>query len=419
MELIVVSFLSFVIWTCVVLKRDGIAASSFILLLYTGSYLAALLLIHYYNVSFDRQINYGLSQLYLFIALFISILPITSIRESKVKSIIVPSFKYLDLFAAGTTTLSLFSLFYFAPSAYKVITLDSSQIAYMRNLVAEGNNPFINQTIFNTIAGVSANFYFIQIVLFYIYLIKNQSLSWKLYVIFFSSLSYVIHVFAYVGRDGVVFWLLSFILVSLFFLPSLNSTIKSRIKKLLINTSMPIIVVFAIITFGRFIYGNADEQPFRTLFDYFGQGPINFAKSYTLNLPPLGGYMNFPLFVSQYDVDIANQNAAIMQQYGVSNTVFSTYVGSLLADFGRIGTLLFLASVSFILYIYSLSNKRCWSFSFMLIYYLYVNVISQGIFYFRQSNNAGNLVIITVVILAVCFSIIPKQRILINQSIKK
>ena len=393
-------------------KRRGLSISSLMWIWYAIMYAASILLVSFY----DRDIPSGFGvYIYMAVVLFILLIPFCSINDNNVKTLILPSEKWLNLSIVIFTIGSLLAVCYYIPSAIKVLSVDMAEIERTRAIIGStGENPFIQRSLTNTIASIFSTFFMLQIVFFFITIIKEGRLSWRSILILVSSTSYIFLVLSFMGRDGFVFWGLSFFFLYVFFSKFIDSRVKRKIKRLFIIIMSFSAVVFLIITIGRFLY-SSDSDFLYPFVSYMGQGPINFPELFTVNIIPTGGSGIFSLIVGDADNMISNHNQIIYYQHDISTSIFRTIVGSLYQNFGLYGTIVF-AIISCVLILCAApKNKRQWDFSFIIIYILYVMIMYQGVFYYKLYDNASNLYVVLSFFMAIVYKLLPKQKISIQK----
>lgn len=402
--------------TYMMYKRKGMASSVFLLMLYTFSAATALGLValDFYGTNPKIQ-DYDSGSLFLMVALFLFLYPFYDVNDGYIKCICIPDRRVLDVFATILTVLSLFSVIYFIPIAAEMMFVDVDEVYDLRVAVARGENPFITPTIYNTIAGTAATFYSVQQLLFFIYIIREHRRSyvkWFNWLILLSSFSYPVFVLAYMGRDGVVFWIITFISMLLLFKNFIHEDLAMKIKKAALYIMLPFALVLVFITVGRFVVSGPEggHGLLYSIFNYFGQGPVNFAEIYYTDIRAMGFGKNvLPLFFGDQQVDLRYQ----LNQYGLVPWVFKTFVYNIYSDFGSFYTLLIGLGMA-LLYKFTFVEdrvKRTFSFQFVLLYTLFFTIYSQGLFYFRQYNRVGNLYIITLLMLAFVFLFVKQERV--------
>jgi len=228
-------------------------------------------------------------------------------------------------------------------------------------------------------------------------------------LLMFSSLSYVVYILAYVGRDGVVYWVMSFIFCFLLFRPGFISfEHKRKFKRLALIVAIIILIPFLLITFDRF-----KESPggiVWSLINYYGQQVNNLNDKFIINPPITYGRTSFPVFVSFLEssgVSIPQENdfRAYMLRYGAKPWVFGTYISSFLSNFGQMGTIIFILFLSLVarMTLRKSALKGVINFSNLIIFTLIYQFFYWGVFYFRQYS--ANYYIIFMVLLFVLFKL--------------
>lgn len=363
-------------------KKTLLLPSIFLLLLYFVSVVLSIPHIKVNNETLVLKPEYFEASVVFILLLFLFLYPFTRIREDKIKTIVLPNARLLYSFSVIIVLLSLFSVIYFIPTVINIFSLDNLNLA---RLQMTGGELFVEQSIFNTIASVSASFYTIAIFLFFIYRAKgtNKKLSILLLV---SSLSYVLNVFAYVGRDGVIFWIFSFLGSYALFRDFLPANDKKLIKNVLLVFIGLAIPLFMAITFDRF-----SDNPFAGVLSYIGQPFPNFCLAYAADYPVSYGAA-FPFFR-----EILGMPEAISFSGEYGNTVswvFGTFLKSFLVNFDLFGTVLISILMAMIIFSAIKKNSKVFYFHQLFLYFLYFQIFSQGVFYFRQYTRGGNLFII-------------------------
>lgn len=403
-------FVVFLWFTIKIYRKKGLTPSFFLYALYTLSGFAAIVLVLFYDYGKNPYIgDYNGGVLFLLVALLLFLYPFMWINENNVKSLTIPTKNVLQPLVVVMTILSWFSILYFIPIARSMLFVNIGDIASLRDMVARGEHPFIAETIFNTIAGTAASFYVLQLLFFFLLLLEKKKLTGFTVIVLFSSLSYPIFVLAYLGRDGVLFWFISFLSFVLLFRNYLSVIVLKKLKKIAFIVSVPFILIFLIITVGRFIVGGDSDGVLYPILAYLGQGPVNFAELYYTDVRNMEfGAHIFPLLFSPTE-DVGY----LLERYDIKTWVFKTFVSSIYMDFGSVLTLLIgvLLIILFRLFYQNDKLKCNLSFSTLILFSLFFTVYSQGVFYFRQYNRIGNLFIIMMLLLAFIFAFLPKKKI--------
>lgn len=379
-------------------KKSLIYPSTFLLLIYVVSVALAYPHVIINNETLSLKPEYFQASMFFLLLIFVYFLPFLLFREDGIKKIVLPNAKLLYNFSIIIVVLSLFSVIYFLPVVINVFQM--GDLNFARNNMVEGN-AYVSETIFNTIASVSASLYTIAMILFFIYkaLGTNKILSNLLLI---SSTSYVFNVFAYVGRDGVVFWIFSFLGVYGLFKNFLPKNDIKKIKKIILYFTIITVPFFLAITFDRFA-----ENPFAGILSYIGQPFPNFCLFYNIDRPITYGY-SFPLFREILGLKIIESE--MWMEGGTVSWVFGTFLKTLLSNFGRFGTLFIGIILGLIfLLIFKIKSKTLY-FHQLFVYYLYFMVFIQGVFYFRQYSRGDNLFIILSFALYFLFLFIRKNH---------
>lgn len=372
------------IWMISLYRKKGslLLPSVFVLGLYFIS-----VLLSYQHVIVNEELlsldpKYFEASIVFLSLLLLYLLPFTNIREDKVKSIVLPNAKTLYVFSVSIIFLSLFSIIFFTPIVINVFSVENLRDA---RILMQQEGAFVEASTWNTIASVSASLYTIALILFFIYRAKgtNKKMSILLLV---SSLSYVFNVFAYVGRDGVVFWIFSFIGTYGLFRNFIPLEDRKSIRKYFVIFLMIAVPLFMTITFDRF-----SDNPLAGIISYMGQSFPNFTLAYHADYPVSGGN-SFPLFKEILGLPMTESYSG---EFGGTVTwVFGTFLKSFLLNFDITGTIILGLGMGLILKLTFRKNSSVFYFHQLFIYFLYFQIFSQGVFYFRQYTRGGNLFII-------------------------
>ncbi len=380
----ILAFFVIMIWMTTVYRRKKsfILPSVFVLGLYFIS-----VLLSYPHVIVNEELlsldpKYFEASIVFLSLLLLYLLPFTNIREDKVKSIVLPNAKTLYVFSVAIIFLSLFSIIFFTPTVIDVFSVEN--LGDARILMTQ-EGPFVEVSIWNTIASVSASLYTIALILFFIYRAKGTNKKMSI-LLLASSFSYVFNVFAYVGRDGVVFWIFSFIGTYWLFRNYISSKDKKTIRKYFNIFLIIAIPLFMAITFDRF-----SDNPLAGIISYMGQSFPNFTLAYHADYPVSGGN-SFPLFKEILGLPMTESYRG---EFGGTVTwVFGTFLKSFLLNFDIIGTIILGLGMGLILKLTFRKNSNVFYFHQLFIYFLYFQIFSQGVFYFRQYGRGGNLFIV-------------------------
>ena len=336
----------------------------------------------------------------LFILLFL--LPFRIFNESSIKQINLPSRSFLDVFSTIIIILSFFSIAVYAPSVRNIFAM--SDLGDARNMMG-GDSLYFEAGLAATIGSVAAANYVFAIVLYFIYKIIGNSKT-RCVLLLLSSLSEPIQVLSFVGRDGIVFWVFTFLFCYLFFRPFLPKTSRKGVLWMVAFAGVLFVIPFLLITISRF--GESNIGTNGSIISYLGhafiQGPLFFG----IEDKPFSHGACFPLYYSITGVTKPYSNGIPIIGDWISWR-FSTFVVSLYADLGQ-GGLVAVCMAMFFLFIVTFGRtKNKFHLGHLSLYLLYFQIISQGVFYFKQYTRGGNLFIITTIFLSILFSIITNN----------
>jgi oligosaccharide repeat unit polymerase len=406
MEYIIVTipFTVFLLFWIIIVKKRGMwNITSMLIFTYALMGLCALL----YNILSDlfiyNLIKYDIVPVLYFTALIaLYLYGFANFDESKIKQINIPNYGIFVILCWVFVILSFVAIFHFLPASVEALTGD---IRINRDTQVAGEK-FVNIGVVNTISGTIATFYPVTLLMFYINLILRKKILSIL--LFISSTSYVFFVFAYVGRDGVLFWISILIFYYFIFNKYLTQKSKILIRKYSIITGLIFITIFSLITFSRF--GDRGYPVIYNVVDYMGQQVKNFNDTFLYTSKTTNGASNFsfiyrnlnPTVEKEY-LEMAKSNAAEDLKYaGVRSNVFGTFLKSLIVDFGKIGTIIF-SLIYLALTKKFTKNKTSMSLGRLLIIVLLYQVVFHGVFYFRLYNDVGNFYILIILLLSLIF----------------
>jgi len=154
--------------------------------------------------------------------------------------------------------------------------------------------------LLNSFMSFWPNFYMLYITFFFINLSqpKTKKRQLRLYLSFLASISYIIYVLAFVGRDGIVLWSMSFLILAVFFKRFISKENKILIKKIFVFMLVVGIIPFILITISRF--ANREDAESVWIIYYIGQSSLVFNDDYIIGIPVSYGAKTFPLFYNYF-----------------------------------------------------------------------------------------------------------------------
>lgn len=234
-------------------------------------------------------------------------------------------------------------------------------------------------------------------------------------ILLLLSSVYIVYVFAYVGRDGLVYWVFSLVFLYLLVKGFIPTAKRRTLKNTALIVAVPAIIGFSLITTSRF--SGEDKSVLSSLFVYAGSQVFNFNEQYLVDAPPMMGLLYFHQIVELVDRASGTERQPIVSEdwwenytaHEVEPWNFATFLGSFMQDFSRWGALL-LTIVIAILTRASLRKQArtgVFDFSSLLYFVLLSQIVLFGVFYYRQGNTA--YVQIGIIILAITFRLLRSE----------
>lgn len=280
------------------------------------------------------------------------------------------------------------AIVFFFPSAMNALTGD---VENNRVFLADTTQRLQEAGLLNTYFSTICSSFGISLVLGFANLTQgnvqkplNKALGFALLV---SSTAYIVYIFAWVGRDGFVFWLMLFALVYLLFKPALHFTVDRNAKKLYFLTLLVTLPVFVAITTARF--GGKEDSIFLWVLIYLGEQVNNFSDYYQVYSEGYsqGGALNFPLVMGvlgNLQLDRLAMNDLYLSE-GVTPWRFATFIGSFLMDVGPYFTLLLIFAYFFVVRINKVTQPA--RLSALCVWVTIIQIPLFGVFYFRQYSS--------------------------------
>jgi hypothetical protein len=280
--------------------------------------------------------------------------------------------------------------------------------------------------LFNTLAGAASQLFGASLVMACVRLSQRKARDRNMLralLLILASLSYVVYILAYVGRDGVVYWLMTALAVFLVFRMHMPAYLRRQV--VIVGTAIGTVMMlpFIAITTARFV--DSDYGTAWSILDYFGSQIHTFSDYSSIDRPLTLGIMNFPMFLGaacSLTVGVGCENweelkPLIFDQYlaqGKEPWLFGTYVSDFVGDFGYLGTLALLSVFALVCHLAcrTRSGRHPMTITRLLLVLLCFLVPYWGIFYFRFSIINGFIVVNLAFILGVSWlqRIAPARR---------
>lgn len=400
--------ITFILFFCLCLltkKKKGTWAcpSMFLLILYLISLCCGIL-----NIYLEKEWMINASQYmpYSFLLVFLLYLyfrNFVAFDEVSTREIVLPSKIWLDRMSTIVIILSFIAILFFADGVSKVFSM--ADLGAARNNRYIYGDTYVESGLLYTVCSVSSSLYVFALLLFFIYLIIGGNRN-RCVLLFISSFSEVLHVLSEVGRDGIVFWLFSFIFFYLLFKDYMIERQTKMIRKVFVVFATLALVPFMMISASRFT-----ENLIGELVSYMGQQFKHFCYYFDFNPRPVALGRSFPLIFEIIGAKMPD--APIFANDYTDSESFAFFLRGFFTNFGVLGTVIFGIFISLIQKGLLKLRNNAIHFNVLFIYILFFQVFSQGVFYFRQYTRGGNLFIV----LCFVFFFITRDMSLRNDSI--
>ncbi len=387
---------------------------SFLLSIYITMGLSAVALYVFvgYDTTFSMQLE---PMLYLSLCLCIALYGFLSYTDKTRNIIVVENVMLLRWLEVFQVVTSAGALVFFSPFAFDALSgdIDANRWDLQYRGAVSGSYGLIN-SFFSLVGGL----FVLSIILAFVNwaTIGRGGSRLRANVLLVASTVYIVYILAYVGRDGFVYWTMTFIFFYLVFKDFMLAVDRKRVKTLALVLAMPALFAFVLITIAR-IPGNA-YSVLASVLEYSGSQIFSFNDHYLLDAPAMMGLINFSQFLelgalfsgSEKDLFDRIEWFRYYTDYGVRPWVFTTFVGSFLLDFKKEGTLLLIiiiaACTRFTLR--TLGKTGIFSFSSLLMFTVLSQIVLWGVFYYRQY--AYGYYLIAMVLISILFKVLHCDR---------
>ena len=267
--------------------------------------------------------------------------------------------------------------------------------------------------IVNSIFSLFGNLFILAQVFAFMNLIprNGKRKNVKAFLLLLSSFSYIIYIFAYVGRDGIIYWIMSCLYCYFLFRSLITKDDLKKLKLLFVFSGSVLLILFFLISVSRFSESRAGTG--WNILNYGGMQIKAFNDYYRI-VPPLGyGRTNFPVFVQilefvGFEIKKAPEELERFSYYldeSVKPWLFGTFIVNMIIDFGKIGALAFLCLMSLITRktLKKVSATGIFDFSNLVLFILLYQIVYWGVFYFRQYS--ANYYMIFMILLFIMFKV--------------
>lgn len=364
--------------------------------------------------------NYGDLSLfpfiYLFTMLYIFLTPVFKYERANVLKIRRPNSELVQLFLIIYSVCAIIMLPGIIGSLQEGLTLLLLEASGGADLYQSASENYVKRSsgvagiyglfsIFYNIFSDIAKFFFF----YYLTMTnKRKSLVVLFCIVLILDLLYPI---SKGGRTDVIMSIYSSLMGLMLFYPFYEDKLRKRVKRISAIVLIIVTIPFMALTISRF--GESSAGTSGGMLSYAGQAPLNF----NINALDAGGTRNgdrtinfFKQFV--FD-DIPEDVGEVRTKYKhlkMDDSIFSTYVGDFVIDFGPIGAfLIFVCLSSFFSSKVKVRNNTISFKSLLLIYFILCIAMHGGMYLFYYSF-LKNLNILAVVFTYVILGVYPNPR---------
>lgn len=371
-------------------------------LLYLGS--AIVSVFHYCSTPESYKELNIFSYFFLFISLIVASSPLYGYQPFRYENVQKMHISTANALAVILILLYLPDLILTIPEIiYDIneILFDFAYASEMYNDTAEMTATQTGQGI-NNIASVFRNSFSEVIVFFPFYYVlyekRNKLITILLWLSMFSPL---FTSFRLGSRTMMSWWILEIIICFLLFRNYYIKATSKWINRIVYAISSFVIVVFVLLTIGRFATGmyENDSHVENSLVSYAGQGTLNFSDDILQNDVYQYGDNCFPLFRRMIGLEASDnlyeRQAKWSSSMKIRQGAFYTFIGDFYNDFSPFFGFVLLLFLSLILNsIIRRKDGKIISASKLYLIYFCSCVFFNGLFYFSYKGIGGNLRII-------------------------
>lgn len=323
--------------------------------------------------------------LYLYVLFLTSILPFVGYNKTRLEEC-----RYGVNFKLFSFLISLLAFCSFEPTIETIVTIITRGASNLSKAYDSGVDPrayfsFVGKYLFSIVD----YFKFVTPILFFIYLsIKSVRKKWKTVGLVLAVSLPMLNNLANGQRFYVVLLTYSLIYNYLFFYHKIDVKTKMKLRKYSLIGGAGVLFLFVAISIARFGNNSSYSSEYGASYQvirYMGESMINF-NTETFHIKKfLGGHNSFTGFYSYFlheDRDIDAQNDII----GVTTNVFSTYIGNFVMDYGLVVTAIIIVITSIIMLVFVRRQNRILGVNYLIILYLYANILLFGTTYFIYQN---------------------------------
>ena len=399
------------LWFCLFVVRQKkvkyFGAGSFIVLLYT---IIGIISCFEYNTIYYKELQL-FPFIYLFVAVIIASLPVLKYNEASVTEIQLPSkaiintFSYIYIIATIMVLPKIIGELHFGITTLFMDDSGGKELyEEAHNFVISNARNFGPTNIFMTIFNIFSDF---VILVFFYYLAFNHNKP----IIIFLAFSIFVHTIRSISLGGRTDITMSTLAIVVGY-TTMRKFIPEKIRNIFIRIGIIaggfIVILLISMTISRFSSSTMyDDNPFRSFIGYTGQCNLNFNE----NALDVGGTRNGDRTANTFkhlfgfdNVPASSTPTRLKYPYlKMNDSVFYTFVGDFVLDYGPISTIVIFCFFSFLAcYLTTIKKGRLY-FHQLIILYFVMCVCTHGSFYLFYYSFGQNFVIIAFLLMFLIF----------------
>lgn len=393
------------------LKKNTFDVSAFIITIYGFIALMGVVL-YTYPVSHRLFNDISLFHfIYLFVIFYLSIRPISKCRTITGSTIIAPPDFFFNLFiylVGLITIVRLPSLVGNIKENLVYMITDTSFLSDRYQNIGGGGGGGFSSGQYNIISILGGMIDEIAIFLLMYYLTLPNKKKWIVVVLSFASILSPMGALTQGRRGSMAFAILNFLAFYLFFKDSFEKKLKSAIKTTIFVVVGFIVFGMSLITISRFTKTHmSDDYASYSIVYYLGQPMVYFSKACSTQPYYREGDRTIPLIKSFFVDGAYSYDSRMTKYFGmtVDESVFSTYYGEIILDYGHyIG---FILLITFILILYGMGphNKKRYPFYQVLPIVILIDLLVCGWSQSPFTDVGGNLHFVFIILMYIYFYI--------------
>ncbi len=367
-----------------------------IILLYVGVSFASAYAFNseYAPLDFKKDLSI-FSFLFLFLMIFISLIPIISLKEKKIKYLCIPESKWNDYFCLIMGIFSLLAILQSFSSVMDGLSILFSGSDSLVDLYQDSKEERMSRENFSgsiNIIGIFSNIARqIGPLLLYGYLLQKKRKTIVLFALACICIQGVVSGIATANRATITSSLFPIVMLYFFFKPFIDKPLLLKIKKVFFVFFGLVVLIMAVITLARFGSTSSRYSLDYSIAKYIGEGPIVFDNYCVTSNMTREGYFVSPLLNVLAGKKSLSENEKRFKfgKMEVVNSRFYTFVGDYVLDYGVIVSFFIFIFVSLFAFFY-LKHKDGLTYDQLIILYIIFRFCSS--FYQASFTNiSGNL----------------------------